>query len=94
LTPRSRPCRKREPARFWSAPKRFFVTRLEQVVALAARYAVPAIYSNSQFTAAGGLMTYGGNIIEGYRQAGVLAQNSELSRKAGDFGATAVPSQA
>jgi putative tryptophan/tyrosine transport system substrate-binding protein len=70
LTPRSRPCRKREPARFWSARN---VTRLEQVVAPAARYAVPAIYSDSQFTAAGGLMTSGSNIIEGYRQAGRYA---------------------
>jgi putative ABC transport system substrate-binding protein len=49
----------------------FFNDRREQIVALAARYAVPAIYDTFAFTAAGGLMTYGASIAEGYRQVGI-----------------------
>ena len=49
----------------------FFNARREQIVALAARHAVPAIYDGRDFVAAGGLMSYGANIAEVYRQAGV-----------------------
>jgi len=49
----------------------FFNGRSEQLAALALRYAVPAIYQYRLFAAAGGLMSYGGNIAESYRQVGV-----------------------
>jgi len=49
----------------------FFNSRSEQLAALALRYAVPAIYQYRPFAAAGGLMSYGGNIVESYRQVGV-----------------------
>jgi putative ABC transport system substrate-binding protein len=49
----------------------FFNSRSEQLAALALRYAVPAIYQYRPFAAAGGLMSYGGNIAESYRQVGV-----------------------
>jgi putative ABC transport system substrate-binding protein len=51
-------------------PDPFFTSRSEQLGALASRYAVPAVYENRDFTLAGGLMGYGGNIIEAYRTAG------------------------
>ena len=48
-----------------------FINRREKLVALAASYAMPAIYDRREFPAAGGLMSYGANIIEQYRQSGV-----------------------
>jgi putative ABC transport system substrate-binding protein len=51
----------------------FFLTRVEQLVALAARYGMPAIYSTSDSAMAGGLMSYGPNLIEIYRQMGIYA---------------------
>jgi putative ABC transport system substrate-binding protein len=51
----------------------FFNTRRQQLVVLAARHAVPAIYEWRDFAAAGGLMSYGTNLADSYRQAGVYA---------------------
>jgi putative ABC transport system substrate-binding protein len=48
----------------------FFNARRDQIVALAARYAIPAIYDRRDFAAAGGLMSYGTNLSELYRQQG------------------------
>ena len=50
-----------------------FVTRREQIVALAARDSIPASYPFREFPLAGGLLSYGPDIRDVYRQAGVYA---------------------
>jgi putative ABC transport system substrate-binding protein len=49
----------------------FFNSRRQQLIVLAARHAVPAIYEWRDFAAAGGLMSYGTSLADAYRQAGV-----------------------
>ena len=49
----------------------FFNARPNQLLALAARHAVPAIYPYREFAAAGGLMSYGSNLADTYRLVGV-----------------------
>ena len=53
------------------APDAFFITRREQLVTLAAREAIPALYPFREFTAIGGLMSYGASLTEQYRMVGV-----------------------
>ena len=51
----------------------FFANRIEQIAALAARYAIPTMYLTTEFVAAGGLVSYGTSLIESYRQVGLYA---------------------
>jgi putative tryptophan/tyrosine transport system substrate-binding protein len=48
----------------------FFTSRSEQLATLALRHAVPAIYEERDFAAAGGLMSYGASYSDSYRLAG------------------------
>jgi putative ABC transport system substrate-binding protein len=51
----------------------FFNSRREQLVALASRHAVPAIYEWREFPAIGGLISYGTSLAAVYRQVGIYA---------------------
>jgi putative ABC transport system substrate-binding protein len=51
----------------------FFTSQRKKLVALAARYAIPASYSFREFAVDGGLVTYGASIPDQHRQAGVYA---------------------
>jgi putative ABC transport system substrate-binding protein len=51
----------------------FLTSHIEQLAALALRHALPAVYQYPEFTAAGGLMSYGSSLTELYRTAGTYA---------------------
>ena len=63
----------------------FFNIRREQLVVLAARHAVSAIFEWRDFAAAGGLMSYGTSLADGYRQVGVYAGRILKGEKPGDL---------
>jgi ABC-type uncharacterized transport system substrate-binding protein len=50
-----------------------FVTRMDRLVAFAARHALPAMYFRRELVDAGGLVSYGSSTAEGYRQMGIYA---------------------
>jgi putative ABC transport system substrate-binding protein len=51
----------------------FLFSNRERLVALAARYALPAIYADPEDAVAGALMSYGPSIVDAYRQIGIYA---------------------
>jgi len=52
-------------------PDAFLVSRRLQLAILAARHALPAVYNVREYAEAGGLMSYGTNVRDAYRQIGV-----------------------
>src|SRR5262245_43614272 len=62
-----------------------FNNQRAQIVALAARHAVPAIYGLREHAAAGGLMSYGNDLADAYRQLGIYAGKILLAQNPADL---------
>jgi ABC-type uncharacterized transport system substrate-binding protein len=62
-----------------------FAASLGQLIALAARYEIPTIYNNREYTEAGGLMSYGGGLLVAWRQAGVYVSRILRGEKPADL---------
>jgi putative tryptophan/tyrosine transport system substrate-binding protein len=59
------------PDALFVGPDPFFISRRVQLVHLASRHAVPAAYTGRDYAVAGGLMSYGSNLMDAFRQVGV-----------------------
>jgi putative ABC transport system substrate-binding protein len=66
-------------------PDVFFNSHIEQIAALAIGHAVPAIYQYRPFVEAGGLLSYGSDETETYRQVGLYAGRLLKGEKPGDL---------
>jgi putative ABC transport system substrate-binding protein len=73
------------PDALFVAPDAFFTSRAVQFATLTARQKIPATYSNRDFVEAGGLMSYGTDIAETYRQVGGYAGSILKGAKSADL---------
>ena len=69
----------------WVSPGSLFLNRREQIINLAAQYALPAIYPLREFTERGGLISYGSNIADRSLQAGLYVGRIFKGEKPGDM---------
>jgi putative ABC transport system substrate-binding protein len=67
------------------APHALFATQAPQLIALAARHAMPTLYWRREFPAAGGLMSYGSSLAHAVRLEGVYAGRILKGEKPGDL---------
>jgi ABC-type uncharacterized transport system substrate-binding protein len=83
--PPSRPCARLAPGALLVAGGPFFNSRRAYIIALAGRHAIPAIYEQREHALAGGLMSYGTNLSDGYRLAGMYSARILNGEKPADL---------
>jgi putative tryptophan/tyrosine transport system substrate-binding protein len=76
---------KRRVAALVVVPDALFVSQREQLATLAARHAIPTIFSNRAYADAGGLMSYGASQLDAYRQAGIYVGRILSGEKPADL---------
>jgi putative ABC transport system substrate-binding protein len=73
------------PSAIFIAADAYFTTRREQIVAHVARLRSPAIYPRQEYVAAGGLISYATQVLEGYRLSGTYVGRILKGEKPGDL---------
>jgi putative ABC transport system substrate-binding protein len=67
------------------APDAFFLTHRVQIADLARRHKIPTMFELREFVEAGGLVSYGGSVLDEYRQGGALTGQILMGKKPADL---------